>query len=146
MIPPMLGLFLILTFGCGGGDGADEPTATAKAPVAPAKAAAALKNAKKAERAPEDGWGAVFWRQATAWKVGGGDVVVGPKEAAEVRTSGDPLACKGVAAKGAPAPSEPAACGARRRRSDATMKRIGCRCPCLINHAPTGARARLCDA
>ena len=102
MIPLMLGLFLILTFGCGGGDGANEPTATAKAPVAPAKAAAALKNAKKAERAPEDGWGAVFWRQATAWKVGGGDVVVGPKEAAEVRTSGDPLACKGVAAKGAP--------------------------------------------
>lgn len=101
MIGLMLGLMLVLTLGCGSDDAAPAAKATAKPPPA-ATVSAALKGAQKAKTSPEDGWGAVFWRQATAWKVGGGDVVVGPREAASVRTSGDALVCKGVATKGAP--------------------------------------------
>jgi len=97
----MLGLLLILTLGCGGEDASQQPSPGAQTPP-PAKEVTALKNAQQAKHSPEDGWGAMFWRQATAWKVGGGDVVVGPREAATVRTSGEALACKGVAAKGAP--------------------------------------------
>lgn len=68
---------------------AKRPTATAAA------------DAVKAERKIEAEWGALFWRNAIAWKVGGGDIVVGPKTSASVRTSGEPLVCEGVAAKGA---------------------------------------------
>ena len=101
IIAHMLGLLLVLTIGCGDENTREKPRMSAKAP-AEAKPSAALKDASKATISPEDGWGAMFWRQATAWKIGGGDVAVGPREAASVRTSGDPLVCKGVAAKGAP--------------------------------------------
>ncbi len=94
----MIGFILVLLIGCGGEEPPAQSVLTPKAPKAPAKP----EGAEKAEHTPEDGWGAMFWREATAWKVGGGDVVVGPREAAQVRTSGEPLVCKGVAAKGAP--------------------------------------------
>lgn len=101
IIAPMYGVLLVLALGCGPEDGGPQEPTGAKAPVPP-KTSAALKSAKKAGNSPEDGWGAVFWRQATAWKVGGGDVVVGPREAGSVRSSGDALVCQGVAVKGAP--------------------------------------------
>ena len=101
IIPSMLRLLLVLTIGCSGENADRQPVMSAKAP-AKAKTSPARNNASKAKNSPEDGWGAMFWRQATAWKVGGGDVVVGPREAASVRTSGESLVCKGVAAKGAP--------------------------------------------
>ncbi len=91
-------LFLIVfALGCG----KDTP-----APIA-TNASAKVVNAKgqaipKAKRQTEQGWGAVFWRNATAWKVGGGSVVVGPRGATEVRTRGEVLACEGIATKGAP--------------------------------------------
>ena len=97
--------FLWLILSCGG---PDEPQVVRK-PIPPKATsrvtAAAAKNAIETKKAPEDGWGAIFWRNATAWKVGGGDIAVGPRSAANVRTSGDALTCNGVATKGAPAHS-----------------------------------------
>ena len=79
------------------------PAETAPAPAAPSTPTAeAASTAKKANTAIEDTWGGLFWRNAIAWKVGGGSVVVGPKTSGEVRTSGDPLVCGGAATKGAP--------------------------------------------
>ena len=45
-----------------------------------------------------DGWGAVFWRDAVAWKVGGGDVVVGPRSVStsRPRAGAAPAPCGGV--------------------------------------------------
>lgn len=87
---------------CGG---SEEPQ-VARKPVAPKATAsitaAAAKGAIAATKALEDGWGAVFWRNATAWKVGGGTTVLSPRSASTVRTSGEPLTCNGVASKGAP--------------------------------------------
>jgi hypothetical protein len=68
---------------------ADQPTQTGP-------------SVSKAEHRPETGWGAVFWRHATPWKVGGGSIVVGPKAAATVRTGGEALTCNGLATKSAP--------------------------------------------
>ena len=91
---------LLILWSCGGGPDPAPEQPNLAAPVAPI--AAALANAVKAASTPDDSWGGLFWRNAIAWKVGGGSVVVGPKTAAEVRTSGDPLVCNGTAAKGAP--------------------------------------------
>ena len=93
-------LTLVMLFACGG-DGPNN--GIQRQPVAPkaAQKKPAI-DAEKAEYSAESGWGAVFWRNATAWKVGGGDVIVGPREAFTVRTSGDALECEGVATKGAP--------------------------------------------
>ncbi len=45
-----------------------------------------------------EGWGAVFWREDVAWKVGGGDTVVGPRSLATSRPRADtPTKCGGVA-------------------------------------------------
>jgi hypothetical protein len=80
-----------------------EPERQMVAPKQPTKpTATAAANAKRAPEQIEPGWGALFWRNATAWKVGGGSVAVGPKTSSIVRTSGEPLVCKGVATKGAP--------------------------------------------
>ena len=102
-MPFMLVVTTMLILGCGG----DPPsTGIHKEPLAPRETrgptAIAAKGALKAEHRKQDGWGAVFWRNATAWKVGGGSVVVGPREAQTVRSSGEPLVCEGVAIKGAP--------------------------------------------
>ena len=98
----MITYSLILILSCGG-ETTPTPASAPLTPKPPAKVtAAAAAGALKAERRPEDGWGAIFWRQATAWKVGGGSVVVGPREASQVRTSGEALTCDGVASKGAP--------------------------------------------
>jgi hypothetical protein len=98
----MLLWILPLVIACGGGG---EPAVAQKPnpPKGPAKVtASAAANAEAATRSIEDGWGAVFWRNATAWKVGGGMTLVGPRAASTVRQSGEPLTCKGVATKGAP--------------------------------------------
>jgi hypothetical protein len=98
----MVLLILPLVLACGGGD---EPVAKRKPipPKGPAKVTApAAANAEAASKALEDGWGAVFWRNATAWKVGGGMTVVSPRATATVRQSGESLTCNGVATKGAP--------------------------------------------
>ena len=102
-MPLMFTLTMAILFACGD----TEPNqGVQRQPVAPRSAkkvvSPSAKNAKKAEHRSEDGWGAVFWRNATAWKVGGGSVVVGAREASEVRISGEPLSCGGVATKGAP--------------------------------------------
>jgi len=103
MMPDMFMLTIVMLFACGGGEPNSGIQGKAIAPKAPRGISApAAKNAKKADVRPEDAWGAVFWRKATAWKVGGGSVVVGPREASDVRTSGEPLVCGGVATKGAP--------------------------------------------
>ena len=91
---------LLLLWSCGGEPGSSGEEQPTTAPAVPT--AAAVANAVKAGSTPDDSWGALFWRKAIAWKVGGGSVVVGPKTAAAVRTSGDPLVCDGTAAKGAP--------------------------------------------
>lgn len=99
----MVTLLLSLVLACADGD---EPTVTRtpKPPKKPAKVSApAAINAIKAKKSTEDGWGAVFWRNATAWKIGGGDTLVSPRASAQVRPSGEPLTCDGVAVKGAPA-------------------------------------------
>lgn len=45
-----------------------------------------------------EGWGAVFWRGEVAWKVGGGDTVVGPRSLSTSRPRADtPAKCGGVA-------------------------------------------------
>jgi len=103
MMPDMFTLTLAMLFACGN----DTPSSGIQGqPIAPKApkgiSAPAAKNASKAEVRPQEGWGAVFWRKATAWKVGGGNIVVGPRESTEVRTSGEPLVCGGVATKGAP--------------------------------------------
>ena len=99
---PMWGVVLAMLTGCGGDDKpADSNGLSGSPPAAPARVTGPS-SGLKAQKALEDGWGAMFWRNATAWKVGGGDVVLGPRDAATVRTSGDPLVCGGVAAKGAP--------------------------------------------
>lgn len=47
---------------------------------------------------PSEGWGAVFWRGDVAWKVGGGDIVVGPRSVSTSTGRGDsPAKCGGVA-------------------------------------------------
>ena len=93
---------LWLLVSCGG---QDEPQVTRK-PIPPKTpkqiTAAAAKDAMPAIKSIEDGWGAVFWRNATAWKVGGGNIALSPRSASEVKTSGEPLTCNGVATKGAP--------------------------------------------
>ena len=94
MLVPILALFL----GCGENTAPEPQMVAPKAAKRPTAAAAA--NAVKAERQIENQWGALFWRNAIAWKVGGGDIVVGPKTSASLRTSGEPLVCEGVAAKG----------------------------------------------
>ncbi len=99
----MVVFLLPLVMGCFGGD---EPAVTRKPipPKAPAKVtAAAAADAIAANKSIEDGWGAVFWRNATAWKVGGGMTVLSPRTSGVVRPSGEPLTCNGVATKGAPA-------------------------------------------
>ncbi len=102
----MLKWILLLTFGCGGGENNTTQPSADKAAPEPAAAtspeAAASRNAKKAEKSIEDKWGAIFWRDGQAWKVGGGTNVVSPKESGTVRVSGEPLVCDGVATKGAP--------------------------------------------
>ena len=102
----MLKWILLLAFGCGGDDNPADGSGANRAktaPVAPTTPqAAASRNAKKAEERIEDKWGALFWRDGQAWKVGGGSNVVSPKESATVRVSGEPLVCDGVATKGAP--------------------------------------------
>ncbi len=93
-------LWLLLS--CGGGE---DPQLSRKPvpPKAPKRiTAAAAKDAVPAKKSIEEGWGAVFWRNATAWKVGGGTIALSPRAASEVKTSGDPLTCNGVATKGAP--------------------------------------------
>ena len=93
-------LWLLLS--CGGGE---EPEVRRQpiAPKAPKRiTAAAAKDALAAKKIIEDGWGAIFWRNATAWKVGGGSMAIGPRSAAAIKTSGEPLTCNGVATKGAP--------------------------------------------
>ena len=90
-----------LLIACGASEEAAQTTTTA-APAAPPATAAALADATQADNAPEEGWGAIFRRGGTAWKVGGGTVVVGPRTAKSVQTSGNPLACGGVATKGTP--------------------------------------------
>ncbi len=93
-------LWMLLS--CGG----DTETPQVRTPIPPrAKAAItapAAKDAVATQKNIEDGWGAVFWRNATAWKVGGGSIVVSPRSASETRTSGEALTCNGVASKGAP--------------------------------------------
>jgi hypothetical protein len=98
----MLLWILPLIIACGGGE---EPAVARKPnpPKGPAKVTpSAAANAVAATKSIEDGWGAVFWRNATAWKVGGGMTLVSPRAASTVRQSGEPLTCKGVATKGAP--------------------------------------------
>jgi hypothetical protein len=97
---------LLLALGCGGEDNSTNNSARDKAVTAPAAPttpqAPASRNAKKAEAQKEDKWGAIFWRDGQAWKIGGGTNVVSPKDSATVRVSGEPLVCDGIATKGAP--------------------------------------------
>lgn len=80
----------------------DRPPPAETASTQTAPTAEAVAQAKKATTAVEDTWGGLFWRNAIAWKVGGGTLVVGPKTSGEVRISGEPLVCGGIATKGAP--------------------------------------------
>ena len=101
-MPIMVLLILPLVLACGGSDEAAiirKPIPPKGPPKVTAPAAA---DAVVAVKSIEDGWGAIFWRNATAWKIGGGMTVVSPRAAATVRQSGDPLTCNGVATKGAP--------------------------------------------
>ena len=92
----------MLMLACGGDNSAPDAIEPAPAevivPVAPAKA---LANATRAVEAPEEGWGAVFWRSGQAWKVGGGNIVASALIAREAPSSGDANICGGVALKGA---------------------------------------------
>jgi len=101
MIQPMRIVLFALLFACGS---ADEVVQSPRpvSPTVPSASDAALSDATQAGDKPEEGWGAVFRRGGTAWKVGGGTVVVGPRTASSVQTSGTPSACGGVAAKGTP--------------------------------------------
>jgi hypothetical protein len=82
--------------------GTTDDVAQSPSSVAPVASAAVLADATQAEDNPEEGWGAIFRRGGTAWKVGGGTVVVGPRTAKIIQVKGNPLACGGVAIKGAP--------------------------------------------
>ena len=93
----MTSTLLILMLACTG-----EPQPNLGPSPTAEPAAKARIDAPEAEHRTEKGWGAMFWRNGTAWKVGGGLIVVGPKRAAKVRTAGETLACDGVATKGAP--------------------------------------------
>jgi len=101
MILPMRTVPFVLLIACGSADEASQSPNPPTAETATVSAAN-LSNATKAENKLEDGWGAIFRRGGTAWKVGGGTVVVGPRTAKSTQTSGTPLTCNGVATKGAP--------------------------------------------
>ena len=97
---------LLLMFACGGEEPAppdSSPSKQATKEVVPSgPEAKASRNARKADERKEDKWGAIFWRDGQAWKVGGGSIVVSPKKSASTQVSGDPLMCGGVAATGVP--------------------------------------------
>jgi len=99
---PAMQIWLLMMLACGGGDSTpDSPERALSKPIAPVQKAKALKGALEAVEAPEEGWGAIFWRQGQAWKIGGGDIVASPTEAKKITASGEPNVCQGVAIKGA---------------------------------------------
>lgn len=92
----------LLFFGCSNPNPpatpADAPAA--QAPEAPARAEVPA-GTVFTEAGAREGWGAVFWRDGAAVRVGGGDVVLGASGAGAV-IAGEPGPCSGVKITGAP--------------------------------------------
>jgi len=97
--------WVLVLMACGG-TGSDPSASSEPDPskqIAPAPTAKAMIDAEQATVEIEAGWGAVFWRNNQAWRVGGGAVLVSRSTAKKITASGTPLICDGVAVKGAPA-------------------------------------------
>jgi hypothetical protein len=79
----MRSIFLALLVGCG--DPVVEPVPV----LTPAPQA-------------DSGWGAIFWRDGQAWRVGQGDVAIGAAGSARIQVGAEGGPCGGVALTGAP--------------------------------------------
>ena len=83
LVHTMRSIFFALLVGCG------EPAVEPVPALTPTTQAAS-------------GWGAIFWRDGQAWRVGQGDVAIGAAGSAKVQVGASGGPCGGVAITGAP--------------------------------------------